>query len=256
MIRRFNRYELKYIVPLSVRDALLPTIEAYMKPDAEGGPTGTYRVTSLYYDSPDLACYRSKIEGINYRRKVRIRRYGALEPSLGPDAPVMVEIKQRINRTTQKRRLPLPLGAAYSLCEGRELPVVSSTLDRVVAEEVMFLASSLQLRPACVIGYERRAFAGSGYEPGLRLTFDSRITTSDPSVGLSVPWEGQTLPVVDPGHVVLEVKANEVVPLWVSRLLASNGCVMVRFSKYCAGVERLRRGATSNAWNLGAKARD
>ncbi|MBI3178622.1 MAG: polyphosphate polymerase domain-containing protein [Deltaproteobacteria bacterium] len=239
MIRRFNRYELKYIITSSDRDRLLPTIEAYMQPDREGGPAGTYRVTSLYYDSADFACYRSKLDGINYRRKLRIRRYGALETAPGVDPLAMVEIKQRINRTTQKRRLATSLSKAYELCEGISIPedLRANPLDRAVAEEVLFLAGALQLRPTVVIAYRRQAFAGSAFEPGLRITFDSALTASDPSRGLAPLRD--SLPLTREDGVILEVKANDVVPLWVSRLLAANRCTVRRFSKYCAGVARL-----------------
>ncbi|MBI4819759.1 MAG: polyphosphate polymerase domain-containing protein [Deltaproteobacteria bacterium] len=237
MIRRFNRYELKYIITSRDRDRLLPTIEAYMQADREGGPN--YRVTSLYFDSADFACYRAKLDGVNYRRKLRIRRYGGLGLPPGADPLVMVEIKQRINRTTQKRRLATSLSKAYALCEGVAIPdeLLLNPLDRAVAEEVTFLVGALQLRPTVVISYDRQAFAGSTFEPGLRITFDSMLTAGPAGEGLGPPKN--PLPITKDDGVILEVKANDVVPLWVSRLLAANGCTVRRFSKYCAGVARL-----------------
>ena len=38
----------------------------------------------------------------------------------------------------------------------------------------------------------------------------------------------------------MEVKANDAVPLWVSRMLARHGCEIQRFSKYVAGVSHLQ----------------
>lgn len=236
MIRRFNRYELKYLVDARLRDALVPVMLQHMRPDREGDH-GVYEVASLYYDSADLACYRAKIDGINYRRKLRIRSYGFTGDA--PDPRVMVEIKQRINRTTQKRRLATAWSVSQQLVDGRRPDDAGlDDEDRATAEEVLFLAGSLQLGPRCVISYRRTALMGSVYEPGLRITFDERLEVSDASDGLRGGAPRQLFLPRD--QLILEVKTNDVVPLWVARLLAAHSVRVIRFSKYCAGLEHLR----------------
>jgi hypothetical protein len=235
VIRRFNRFELKYIVDTRLRDAICADLALNMRPD-EHGASGSYRVTSLYYDSPDVTCFWSKIDGIKYRRKVRVRTYGSHVDDVHND--VMVEIKQRINRTVQKRRLSLPLEQAYVLCEGHGHEEISDPTDRVVASEVAFLAHRLQLRPACVITYLRQAWVGSVYEPGLRVTFDDELACRGPERGL-----GPGLPnhfFMPPGLAIMEVKVDETVPLWVVRTLAKHQCSLRRISKYCVGLQKLR----------------
>ncbi len=250
MIRRFNRYELKYVVDAAVRDRLLPQLSLHMSPDREGSEDGTYRVNSLYHDTFDLRCYRAKLDGLNYRRKLRIRRYGSMEAGLEP--VVMVEIKQRINRTTQKRRIAMPLEDAYALCDGRLDPSFSDPLDQSVAEEVSYLVGSLQLGPKCVISYRRRALVGSRYEPGLRVTFDEDLQVSDASRGVEEGAERYRFLPAD--KTILEVKTNDVVPIWLSRLLAAHACTLSRYSKYCAGIAHLRgpvrhaRAEKDNRW--------
>ena len=234
MIKRFNRFELKYIVPAATRDALLDELRAHVSPDLEGGPTGVYAITSLYYDSPDLACLRAKEDGIRFRRKLRIRRYGELG---SVPAPVMVEIKQRIGRTTQKRRVAVRLDDAYRLCRGGGELEWSDPADAAVAAEVEFLAHALLLRPTCVIGYTRQAFMGSRYEPGLRITFDQSLWSSIPDDGVS--GAAPRHEILPPNLLVLEVKVNNAVPLWISHLLARHHCGLSRYSKYCAGLRRL-----------------
>jgi SPX domain protein involved in polyphosphate accumulation len=233
MIRRFNRYELKYLLPSALRDALLPEIRERMQPDPEAGTSGMYRITSLYYDTTDLACYRAKLEGVKYRRKLRIRRYGVG----GSNVPVMVEIKQRINRTVQKRRARMALKDALALCSGTPAFTRSDSLDREVVEEVQFLVRTLGLVPACLVGYERRPFVGGAYDPGLRITFDEVLWGAPPDGALDVPERRRSL--MPPGWLVLEVKANDRVPLWCSNLLARHGCQLSRYSKYCVTVARL-----------------
>ena len=57
---------------------------------------------------------------------------------------------------------------------------------------------------------------------------ESGLSESSPRHGL-----------VPPIGVVMEVKANERVPLWLANLLARHQCPLGRYSKYCAGVARL-----------------
>ena len=105
-IRKFDRFELKYLVPLTVAEAFKNSLRAYLLPDDHGNSEGSYRLASLYYDGPDLRFYWEKVDGIKFRRKLRIRRYHAGGPLTG-DSPVFCEIKQRVDRVTQKRRVLL-----------------------------------------------------------------------------------------------------------------------------------------------------
>ncbi|HZA14209.1 MAG TPA: polyphosphate polymerase domain-containing protein [Myxococcaceae bacterium] len=235
MIKRFNRFELKYIVTASLRDALLPEIRERMASDPESTEGGVYRVTSLYYDTPDLAFFRAKLDGIKFRRKLRVRIYG--EQAQAPETPAMVEIKQRINRTVQKRRIALSLSEAYALCAGARGEDLADERDAEVAGEVEFLVRSLNLSPTCVISYVRHAFMGSAYEPGLRVTFDAGLRCGGPEGGLNPTDLFHFLP---PDRCVMEVKANEAIPLWIVRLLARHSVSVQRYSKYCAGLAVLR----------------
>lgn len=237
MKRRFNRFELKYVIDAARRDALLDEIRSNMAPDPYG-EDGTYRVTSLYYDSPDFVCFDSKIEGIRYRRKVRIRTYGAHEED--PTAEVAVEIKQRINRTVQKRRVGMPLAEAVALLAREHTPDVADDDRGSIIGELEYLTRSLVLQPACVITYLRQAWVGSRYEPGLRLTFDQR-----PAVRSATRMLGpgsKDRPFMPETSMIMEVKADDAVPLWVSRMLARNDCSLTRISKYCVGLTALREG--------------
>lgn len=56
-------------------------------------PAGGYGVWSFDYGSPQLRFYWEKIEGLKFRRKLRIRHYGNLDAAT-EDSPVCVEIKR------------------------------------------------------------------------------------------------------------------------------------------------------------------
>ena len=75
MIKRFNRYEIKYSVPVASLRYLKPDLERFLGRDKHGNSSGFYSIASLYFDTPDLACYTNKLDGLLFRRKLRIRVY-------------------------------------------------------------------------------------------------------------------------------------------------------------------------------------
>ncbi|MCL4257982.1 MAG: VTC domain-containing protein, partial [Anaerolineales bacterium] len=54
-IRRFNRFELKYLVSLKQAEIFKAALRNYL--DADEHSHGSYGLSSLYYDSPDFRCY-------------------------------------------------------------------------------------------------------------------------------------------------------------------------------------------------------
>lgn len=231
MIRRFNRFELKYILELGKAHQIMRDLAPFIEPDPHGGELG-YRVCSLYYDSPDLDFFWAKIEGIKYRRKVRLRIYPPADLSQIEQA--MVEIKQRINRSVQKRRLQLTLDQAYLLCQGKYEDPNLDFLDQQVASEIKYLVQAMHLRPTCIINYHRRAFIGHVYNHGLRITFDTDLTCRTRDLRIESEAENQHF--LSPDLCVMEIKVNETVPDWVASLLNSHNCQLHRISKYCTGL--------------------
>lgn len=236
-IRSFNRYELKYVIHASQLEALIADVSRQMVPDRHGDACGSYTISNLYYDSSDLQMLNSKIIGTKYRRKLRVRVYG--EASSDASRPAMVEIKQRLGRTTQKRRVVMSLGDALRLCEGSRSYAWDDPADAQVADEVASLVMALQLRPVCTISYRRRAFVGSRFEPGVRLTFDTELWGAPPRIDFSRPER--------PGYLmprdwsIVEIKVDERVPVWVSDLVTQHDCQLRRVSKYCLGMVHLGR---------------
>lgn len=230
MIRRFNRFELKYILSIQQAEAIMQDLAAQTLPDAHSGPDG-YRISSLYYDSPELDFFWDKIEGVKFRRKIRVRIYPQVDKA--PET-AMVEIKQRINKTVQKRRLILPLDQAYRLCEESiDLPGLDA-IDETVASEIRYLVQAKHLVPSCIIEYNRKAFVGTAYNPGLRITFDTHLKCRIKDLRLE--HDSLNRYFLPPDWVIMEVKVDETVPDWVSSLLISHNCELNRVSKYCAGL--------------------
>ena len=238
MIRRFNRYELKYVIHASKYRGVAEDLLNFMTPDSYGDKDGFYRVTSLYYDSPALHFYRSKIEGLKFRRKLRVRVYPGNDISSVTSG--FVEIKQRMNRTVQKRRLRLPLGEAAALCEGDFHPsVLTDKRDAVVSSEVLYMVRAMHLRPKCVVSYRRQAFMGGRYEQGMRVTFDMQLQGR--VHGLVVNEAARNHFFLPPDWYVMEVKVNERIPTWMTSLIAKHNCQIQRVSKYCSALAAGRK---------------
>ncbi|GAA1031066.1 polyphosphate polymerase domain-containing protein [Virgisporangium ochraceum] len=233
-LHAFNRYEIKYLLPVTAVPDLRAELSARMDHDAHGA---TYGVWSVYYDTTDLRFYWEKIEGLRFRRKLRVRHYGD-RSGVDGDTTVFVEIKQRVNRVTQKRRVSLPYRSALALCD-RRVPVGRSAF----LDEVLGLVSRLDLRPVAMTGYQREAFLGRGAEVGLRVTVDRRVRGRDRDFHLGSPAENRLI--VPARLAVVEFKANERVPYWLTDLAARMNLSVVRMSKYCQSVEAFGRAPRS-----------
>lgn len=236
-LHAFNRFEIKYLVPQDQADELRAELRRHMDDDAYSGDGG-YPITSVYYDTQHLKFYWEKIEGLKFRRKLRVRHYGTAD-GLTPESNVFVEIKQRVNRVTQKRRLSLPYRDALRLCspEGYEPADKVSTRERAFLDEVSTLVGGLDLRPTVTTGYHREAWVGREADLGLRVTLDHRLRGRDRDFHLASESVNRlTLP---PRLSVLELKANERVPAWVTDVTARMSLNVVRISKYCQSVQAL-----------------
>ena len=231
-IRTFNRYELKYLVDQRVLARVRPELSARLDHDAHGD-LGSYPLWSRYYDTYDLRCYWEKIDGIKFRRKLRIRHYGPPH-TLSADTPVWVEIKQRLNRVTQKRRARLRYSQAVALCAGRE---IDGCEPRRRGDRRRSRAPRERVRPATEHGHRLRPRRARRPRRGCRSAGHLRHPHPGRDRDLDLSVEGENRFIVHPDLCVLEVKVNERVPYWLTELIARNNLQLVRMSKYCQSVE-------------------
>ena len=235
-IRYFDRYELKYIIDRLQYQRLVEAVGDFMTPDDEGDAHGRYGITSLYYDTVDYKAYWDKIEGHRFRRKVRVRVYG--NQTVTSDTKCFAEIKQRLNKTLQKKRVLLPYTEALALCSQGESVETNSEWERKIVDEIRYLHDVLQLQPACIVSYDRLAFNGDEYNPGLRVTFDTNLKGRAHDLDLRSPGQAENKFFILPTWSILEVKVNHRVPAWLAKLINRHGCTLRRISKYCTALEQ------------------
>jgi len=248
-IRKFDRFELKYLVPIKAAEQFKRALRAYLVPDDHGNSHGNYNLSSLYYDGPGFCFYWEKVDGIRFRRKLRIRTYESSEP-LTAGRPVFVEIKQRLNRVTQKRRVLLPYREALRLCDERRMPEVTLSdhpdQDAAILDEMLAMLWYYDLRPASIVRYTRQALVGTDYDIGLRVTFDTDLSYRVEHLALE---EKTGLAMLPPDWTVVEIKVNERIPYWLTDLVAVHNLNLVRVSKYCRSIE-LAQNLASPVWRL------
>jgi len=229
-VRTFNRYELKYLVSHAAAQAFQADLAGYCRADPHSDPQRGYPVYSLYWDSRDLDFFWEKIDGQKYRRKLRLRRYER-------DDAVYVEIKQRIDRTVQKRRVRMPLEQAARVFTPAGVdPTAEYEIEDPVGQEALFLAHTFDLRPTMAVLYRRSAWFGN-YDAELRITLDSRVQYDARALDIREPFETGKY-VLAPDRCVLEIKYNDRVPIWLTKLVARHELPIVRYSKYCAAIDR------------------
>jgi SPX domain protein involved in polyphosphate accumulation len=239
-LHAFNRYEIKYLVDATTVPSVRDELQARLDHDSFSADGG-YGVWSVYYDTSQLRFYWEKIEGLRFRRKLRIRHYGD-RSTIDDGTTVYVEIKQRVNRVTQKRRIAVPYHLARQLCDGRKI-IDHGGGQRGFMEEVLGLVAGLDLRPVAVTGYQRDAFIGRDADVGLRVTLDNRVRGRDRDFDLRAEAENRYI--IPPWRSVMEVKVNERAPYWLTDLAARTNMTIVRISKYCQAIEAYGRAPRS-----------
>jgi hypothetical protein len=128
------------------------------------------------------------------------------------------------------------------LCDGRTM-IEHAEPQRAFLEEVLGLVSGLDLRPIAMTGYRRHAYLGRGADVGLRVTVDQRVRGRDRDLDLGADAPNRYI--IRPSLAVVEVKANDRVPYWLTDLTARRGMSVVRVSKYCQSVEAFGRAPRS-----------
>jgi len=232
--RAFNRYEIKYVLHYEQAARLLEMIDPFIEVDRYAGAHGHYRIVSLYYDSPQLVAFWEKIDGVKFRRKLRVRRYDA-----DTDGRAYLEIKQRIDRTVQKRRVAGEAGEIIAWLGGA---TDDGDFDDPVYQEAQWLAHTQRLKPQVITSYTREAYFGK-YERGLRVTLDKNIRWR-PFRGPLRCSPGSDRFILPPHQFVLEVKCNDMIPGWLCSCLNHLNLQIDRFSKYCGAINHHVYGGT------------
>ena len=221
----FERHELKYLVTASQRQQLLEAMRGYMKPD----PYGRSTVRNVYYDTPDFRLIRRSLEKPVYKEKLRMRSYGPVTP----EQPVFLELKKKFQSVVYKRRILVPEQAASAFLDGKApLPEDS----QIARELAYFQWYYRELVPSVYLCYDREGLFAID-DPDLRITFDENIRWRTEEMSLTARPGGE--PLLSPDMSLMEIKAGDAMPLWLTELLTAGRIRQVSYSKYGAAFETM-----------------
>lgn len=237
--RLIERYEAKYRIPVDLVEPIRKAALVACDPDS-ANRGGRYVISSLYLDTRRRRLYRETTDRVPRRFKLRVRRYST-------GGKCFLEVKRRIKGVISKLRVPIPLDAwpGVVLDPRVAAEMELSARDRRNLDEFVWRCISLGAEPATVVRYEREAYI-SRLESYARVTFDWRLRARMPS-GWAISVEeadGPWIPVDAPRRfglpesgVVLELKAETAVPLWMTDIVSRFGLKRSGFSKYAACLE-------------------
>ncbi len=213
----FRRVEKKYRINVEQKERLMAIIGHRVTPDAHGKST----VCSLYLDTPDHLLIRKSIEEKFYKEKLRLRCYGV--PSI--DTKVFLEIKKKYKGIVYKRREAMELSCAYGYLESGEPP-----RDTQIMREIDYMMRRYNYpKPSMLVAYEREAYFDENYGH-LRITFDSNIRYRCHDLRLENGNDGTKI--LPDDQLILEIKTDASMPLWLSAALDECEIFPSSFSKY------------------------
>ncbi len=214
------REEKKFLLSIDEFIALSHRVEQVMLSDPHNGTHG-YRIRSLYFDTAYDGDYFEKLDGVELRRKIRLRCY---DPN-GDFA--MLEMKQKQGANQMKRSLRISREDATELTRGNYSPLLKYR--EPFAAECYGLMHCRAYRPKTVVEYNRKAFIAK--ENKIRVTFDNNIVATESSFDLFDPRLNM-VPVLDKYDVVLEVKFNGFLLGYIRELIDPANRSELSVSKY------------------------
>lgn len=223
MMKEVFRREKKYLIPLETYYQLSAKLEKVMLVDGHSGGDG-YCVRSLYFDSLEDVDWQEKEDGIECRRKIRLRNYGA------DSVTAKLELKEKQGENQRKRSLLISKEDAQTLVSGDTSVLLSYPEE--LAATFYYRMNQHCYRPKTIIDYRRKAFVAP--ENDIRITFDHHIRGTEASYDIFTDRVLQ-YPLLDPHLVILEVKYNGFLLSYIKNLLEGIDRSELSASKYAMG---------------------
>jgi len=217
------RQEKKYLISLDRYYYLSRQLSRVLEEDTHSSGDG-YLIRSLYFDDIDDTDYEEKINGVEVRKKIRLRNYGPSSDT------AKLELKQKQGQWQKKRSLPLDKDKALDLIRGNYTALLECRSD--FADECFGIMSMRCYRPKAVVTYNRKVYVAKENET--RITFDHNIRGSESFFDI-FSYDLVENPISDPYMVVLEVKYNNFLLSYVKDIIQSCNESERAISKYCLG---------------------
>ena len=182
---------------------------------------GGYMVRSLYFDTVNDDDFYDKLDGLEIRRKIRLRVYD-------PDAATAkLELKEKTGQNQRKRSLSLTREEAVKVQSGDYDVLLFKEDD--FARELYSRMKQYCYRPKCIVQYSRTAYAESVNDTRVTLDRDLRATEADLNVfGKDI----KLYPVGLTSSCTMEVKFNNFLLSYVKDAVSIADRTQLSASKY------------------------
>ena len=217
------RQEKKFLITLAQFYQYAHYFDQIMHQDSHNKGEG-YTIRSLYFDTLDDKDFNEKEDGIEIRRKIRLRNYGS------ESTFASLEMKQKQGAMQKKRSLKLKKEDAQRLIQ-RDYGVLLKYNDPFAAE-CYYLLNALGYTPKTVIEYKRKAYIAK--ENNIRITFDHHIVGTESYYDIFSKDLFQNS-IFHDDLVVLEVKYNGFLLSYLKDILQACNASELSVSKYCLG---------------------
>lgn len=219
---RKYRNELKFIINKRVAKELKYKLSLIMSVDNNSVTSdNSYYIRSLYFDDVNSNAYYEKMDGIEYRKKYRIRLYNS-------DLNfIRLECKYKHENKTSKDQILIDKDLCDRLIEGKIDDIDFSKSN--ILQKFLLDCRLHGLKPSIIVDYKRLAYTYPVSD--VRITFDSNIKSGLYNYNL-YDFDQITYSIIKDDLVVLEVKFNEILPEAISIILSTVPMFRQAFSKF------------------------
>ena len=221
-----GRYELKYLLNyddyFNVKCKILPFVRKDFY--TRNSNRHKYFIKSLYFDNYNYLILNDKLEGEKNRIKLRFRCYNDIKSM---NKFIRVEIKKRYGEIIKKDSTNIDLYTYENFMQNK----LFSDNDNLILKQFNIYINKYSLNPCINIEYFREVFE-SKIDKNLRLSFDHNTKSSK-----SKDLFPQSVPIkfANTDLIVMEIKINKQIPLWLNKIINENSLNNVTHSKYANG---------------------
>ncbi|MBR2577918.1 MAG: polyphosphate polymerase domain-containing protein [Erysipelotrichaceae bacterium] len=222
------RYELKFVLSQTQAFLLKQQLKAVMQLDEHSiSDEYSYQIRSIYFDDDDDTALHEKTDGVEYRKKYRLRMYNF------DDRFLRLECKHKDENMTYKESCKISRSQASFLLDGRYDRIIT---DNGFFKQFLYDALSSHLIPKVIVDYTRLAFVYPVSD--VRITFDEELRSGRYDRDF-FKKSIVTHDIYDDKGIILEVKCNEFIPEHILNILNSVPMVRQSFSKFvaCQGIK-------------------
>ncbi len=216
------RHELKFYINYHDYVLLRNTIKTLLAVDRNADENGHYHIRSVYFDDVNESALREKIAGTDDRYKYRIRFYNYSDNIIRFEKKIKQgQYISKVSIRLTREESDSLIAGDFSVLEGRPEPL---------ANEIWLQMKNYGLSARVIVDYWREAFVSS--IENVRITFDKDLKGG---LWLSDVFSPQTptMPVLDEGMMVLEVKFDRYLPEYIKAILSNvNAAHRSAISKY------------------------